>query len=133
MFPDPNETLGMKSRERWILGVCFLISGATGLILEVAWSKQLSYILGSSLYGTATIVAAFMAGLGIGGALAARFAGRFARPVRVYAAAEGKVWFRSGFDLRDQHPGSHVRDVGGGILDAAGDRIKQDLHHGGFH
>src|SRR6516225_381227 len=78
----------MKSRERWILGVCFFVSGATGLILEVAWSKQLSYILGSSLYGSATVVAAFMAGLGLGSGLAGRLAGRFIWPVRVYAVLQ---------------------------------------------
>jgi spermidine synthase len=75
----------MKSRERWILGFCFFVSGATGLILEVAWSKQLSYILGSMLYGSVTVVAAFMGGLGIGSALAAHFAARLIRPVRAYA------------------------------------------------
>jgi spermidine synthase len=78
----------MNSRERWILGVCFFVSGATGLILEVAWSKQLSYILGSSLYGSATVVAAFMAGLGLGSGLAGRLAGRFIWPVRVYAVLQ---------------------------------------------
>ena len=75
----------MKSLERWILGACFVVSGATGLVLQVAWSKELSYILGSTLYGSATVVAAFMAGLGMGSGLAARFAGRLTRPVRSYA------------------------------------------------
>src|SRR5262245_33284049 len=75
----------MKSLEKWILGACFVVSGATGLILQVAWSKELSYILGSTLYGSATVVAAFMAGLGIGSSLAGRFAERVTRPVRFYA------------------------------------------------
>jgi spermidine synthase len=75
----------MKSLERWILGACFAVSGATGLVLQVAWSKELSYILGSTLYGSATVVAAFMAGLGMGSALAGRFAERLTRPVRSYA------------------------------------------------
>src|SRR4030095_3071003 len=75
----------MNSLERWILGACFLISGGTGLILQVAWSKELSYILGSTLYGSSAVVAAFMAGLGMGSGLAARFAERLPRPVRSYA------------------------------------------------
>src|SRR2546430_6746733 len=75
----------MKSLERWTLGACFVVSGATGLILQVAWSKELSYILGSTLYGSATVVAAFMAGLGIGSAIAGRVAERLVRPVRAYA------------------------------------------------
>ena len=77
----------MKFPERWLLGACFLVSGATGLVLQVAWSKQLSYILGRTLYGSATVVAAFMAGLGLGSALAGRFAHRVTRPVRSYASS----------------------------------------------
>src|SRR5438034_1681616 len=75
----------MKLRDRLILAFCFFISGATSLILQVAWSKELSYILGTTLYAVATVVAAFMAGLGMGSALASRFAERFAQPVRAYA------------------------------------------------
>jgi spermidine synthase len=75
----------MKFLDRFILGSCFFVSGATGLILQVAWSKELSYILGTTLYAVATVVAAFMAGLGIGSALASRLAPRFTHPVRAYA------------------------------------------------
>jgi len=31
---------------------CFLVSGAAGLIYEIVWSKQLSYLLGSCLLHT---------------------------------------------------------------------------------
>jgi spermidine synthase len=51
--------------------LCFLISGAAGLLYEVAWSKQLSYLLGNSLQAVATVVAAFLCGLALG----ARFLG----------------------------------------------------------
>src|SRR3990170_3551918 len=75
----------MKSKEKWLLGICFFFSGATTLALEVAWSKELSYILGNTLYSIATVVAAFMAGLGIGSALASVYAKRVKHPVRAYA------------------------------------------------
>ena len=75
----------MKSREKWLLGICFFFSGATTLVLEVAWSKELSYILGNSLYSIATVIAAFMAGLGIGSALASIYAKKVKNPVRAYA------------------------------------------------
>ncbi len=68
--------------------VCFLVSGAAGLIYEIVWSKQLSYLLGSSLQSVATVTAAFLAGLALG----ARVLGvRFARgrdPARRYAQLE---------------------------------------------
>ncbi len=75
----------MKSREKWLLGICFFFSGGTTLALEVAWSKELSYILGNSLYSIATVVAAFMAGLGIGSAMASIYAKRVKNPIRAYA------------------------------------------------
>ncbi|MCE9626537.1 MAG: fused MFS/spermidine synthase [Candidatus Eisenbacteria bacterium] len=72
----------------WWAAACFLLSGAAGLIHEIAWSKQLGYLLGSSLQSVATVTAAFLAGLALG----ARFLGaRLARrsdPARVYAALE---------------------------------------------
>jgi spermidine synthase len=54
----------------------------------VAWAKELSYILGNTLYAVATVVAAFMAGLGLGSALAGRYAPRILRPVLAYAGME---------------------------------------------
>ncbi|UCF81541.1 MAG: fused MFS/spermidine synthase [Acidobacteriota bacterium] len=78
----------MNTRNRLVLGVCFFLSGATSLALEVAWAKELSYILGNTLYAVATVVAAFMAGLGLGSALAGRYAPRILRPVLAYAGME---------------------------------------------
>jgi hypothetical protein len=41
----------------WATG-CFLASGAAGLLYELVWSKQLAYLLGSSLRSAAIVVAA---------------------------------------------------------------------------
>lgn len=46
--------------------LCFLVSGAAGLIYEVVWGKQLAYLLGGSLQSAATVVAAFLGGLALG-------------------------------------------------------------------
>ena len=78
----------MRPGYRWLLTVCFLVSGATSLVLEVAWFKQLSYILGNTLYAMATLVAAFMAGLGLGSGLGGRWGERLTRPLRAYAAIQ---------------------------------------------
>jgi spermidine synthase len=56
-----------------LLIIAFFFSGATSLTLEVAWSKELSYLLGVDIYSTTTVVTSFMAGLGLGALLAARF------------------------------------------------------------
>src|SRR5262245_21648319 len=81
----------MRRRERWFLGSCFFLSGATSLVLEVAWSKELSYLLGNTLFAVSTVVAAFMAGLMLGSLVAGRTAGRFPRPVRAYALLQGAI------------------------------------------
>src|SRR5262245_66514876 len=47
--------------------VCFFVSGAAGLIYEVVWSKQISYLMGNSLHAVATVVSAFVCGLALGG------------------------------------------------------------------
>ncbi len=75
----------MLARQRLLLFGCFFLSGGTSLVLQVAWSKELGYILGNTLYAVATVVAAFMAGLGIGAGIAGRFAPKLRSPVRAYA------------------------------------------------
>ncbi|MFN8549678.1 MAG: fused MFS/spermidine synthase [Candidatus Eisenbacteria bacterium] len=62
----------------------FFLSGANGLVLEVVWSKQLSFLLGNSLFAVSTVVAAFRAGLGLGSALAGRIGARLRSPLRAY-------------------------------------------------
>lgn len=69
--------------EAVILGA-FFFSGATSLSLEVAWSKELTYLLGVDIYATTTVVTAFMAGLGLGALLAARLRRWVKASVRSY-------------------------------------------------
>jgi spermidine synthase len=75
----------VTARQKLLLGTCFFLSGATSLVLEVAWSKALTYILGNGLYAVATVVAAFMGGLALGSAIAGRVGPRIASPLRAYA------------------------------------------------
>jgi spermidine synthase len=66
----------------------FLVSGATGLLYEVAFSKVLATIFGATAYAISTVLAAFMAGLALGAFLGGRTAGRIARPLFAYGVAE---------------------------------------------
>lgn len=68
--------------------VCFLVSGAAGLLYEIVWSKQLSYLLGSSLHSVATVVTAFLAGLAIGARVLGVPVSRRGQGARVYAYLE---------------------------------------------
>jgi len=73
---------------RAVLYLCFFASGAAGLTLEIVWSKYLSYLLGNSIYGVATVVAAFLGGLGLGAFVGGRLATRTREPLLLYARLE---------------------------------------------
>lgn len=75
-------------RHRALLYLCFFASGVAGLTLEIVWSKYLSYLLGNSIYGVATVVAAFLGGLGIGALVGGRLAARTHEPLMMYARLE---------------------------------------------
>src|SRR5712672_3180496 len=75
-------------RHEILLYLCFLASGIAGLTLEIVWSKYLSYLLGNSIYGVATVVAAFLGGLGLGALAGGRLASRTRRPLLLYARLE---------------------------------------------
>jgi spermidine synthase len=69
----------------------FLASGATSLIYETLWARQLYLVFGTSQLAICTVLAAFMAGLALGGFAAARWAGRVARPLMAYALLEAFI------------------------------------------
>ena len=49
-----------------LAGLAFLVSGASGLVYQVAWQRILALHSGVGIYSIAMIVGAFMAGLGVG-------------------------------------------------------------------
>src|ERR1051325_5266023 len=48
------------------IGLAFFLSGAAALGYQVAWQRLLAFQTGVGLFSIATIVAAFMVGLGVG-------------------------------------------------------------------
>lgn len=75
----------------WFLLLPFFFSGATSLALEVAWSKVLSYLLGVDLYGSATVVTAYMAGIGLGAHLSVRLPHPWRHSPLTYALLQGII------------------------------------------
>lgn len=55
------------------LVLAFAASGFAAMVLEVAWTRSLALVLGSSVYAYASMLAAFLIGLTSGAASAARF------------------------------------------------------------
>ena len=77
----------MDSRFALVLG-CFLLSGFAGLLYETTWTREFSFVFGTSSLAVSTVLAAYMGGLALGSALAGRFVSRVARPVLVYGVLE---------------------------------------------
>ena len=67
---------------------CFFLSGATSLVYQVVWVRELGLVFGHSTYAITAVLAAFMAGLALGSAVFARRAARISNPLRVYAELE---------------------------------------------
>ena len=72
----------------WVLGVCFFLSGATGLVYEVVWLRLLGLVFGHTVHAITTVLTAFMAGLALGGILLGRYAGRASNLIRTYGWLE---------------------------------------------
>jgi spermidine synthase len=83
-----NPAKNYSPRTLRLVAVCFLLSGATGLIYEVLWARMLGLVFGVTTLAISAVLAAFMGGLALGSALAARFAPRINHAVRVYALIE---------------------------------------------
>ncbi len=78
-------------RSLWMLiGLAFFASGSAALVYQVVWQRVLAFHTGVGITSVALIVAAFMAGLGLGshagGVLSARVSPRAA--LRVFAVLE---------------------------------------------
>lgn len=64
------------------------LSGASGLIYEVLWIRALGRHFGATVPAVATVVAAFMAGMALGGLWLGSVADRSSRPFRLYRRIE---------------------------------------------
>lgn len=90
--PVPNAAFGAPARLprtiSLVIFVCFLLSGASALIYQVAWARHLTLILGSTSFAVSTVLTAFMAGLALGSYACGRLIDRVGTPLLVYAALE---------------------------------------------
>ncbi|MGQ9698333.1 MAG: fused MFS/spermidine synthase [Armatimonadota bacterium] len=84
-----NAAVGVVSRRTIVL--LFFLSGGSGLAYEIVWSRTLSLIFGATTLGISTVLAAFMAGLALGGVWLGRVADRQRDPIRLYGLLEAGV------------------------------------------
>lgn len=72
-----------------ILMACLFCSGAAGIVNQVVWQRGLKVFLGGSeTLSAMTVVLVFMLGIGLGSALASRWAGKLRNPLETLAYIE---------------------------------------------
>src|SRR4051812_4238890 len=76
---------------RSVILACFFLSGASGLVLEMLWTRMLTLVFGSTTLAVSTVLTAFMGGLGLGSYLAGKVADRLKTPARTYALVEASI------------------------------------------
>jgi spermidine synthase len=75
---------------RLLLGLFFL-SGISGLLYEVAWTRMLHLLFGDTVLAVSTVLASFMAGLALGGFWSGRYVDRRPRVLALYAGLEAGI------------------------------------------
>lgn len=76
----------IKNIKLILLGFC--LSNMAALIYQIGWTKNLSYVFGTSIYASGTVIACFMAGLAIGSFIFGREADKSHNPIRLFAYVE---------------------------------------------
>ncbi len=74
----------------WILAL-ILVSGANAFYYEVLWTRMLSHVMGGSIYAFATMLAAFLTGIALGGGLAGPLARDRERAALAFAGTQALI------------------------------------------
>ena len=67
------------------------VSGFAALVYEIAWTRALSLLIGSSVYAFSMILTAFVLGIALGSVVYARFVDRVRDPLRTLAVIQAAI------------------------------------------
>jgi spermidine synthase len=84
----PEREAAAAPRRFAVISLLFVLSGATGLVDQLCFSKYLGYIVGSTAHAVSAVLAAFMTGLAIGAHLGGRRSESVRRPLVGYGVLE---------------------------------------------
>ena len=83
-------TAVFRTQPAWMLPL-MLISGANAFLYEVLWTRMLAHVMGGSIYAFATMLAAFLTGIALGGGLAGKFAANRERAAVAFAFTQAAI------------------------------------------
>ena len=75
-------------RTVWFVLFCFFGSGASGLIYQVVWVRELVLVFGATSFAASTVLTSFMCGLAIGSYYLGRKSAYLKNPLRAYGLLE---------------------------------------------
>ncbi|MFH1539382.1 MAG: fused MFS/spermidine synthase, partial [bacterium] len=64
---DAAADVRLTASARRVILLCFFLTGLSGIIYEIVWVRQFTLVFGNTVFAVGAVLAAFMAGLGIGG------------------------------------------------------------------
>ena len=82
MTPSPEQSDeempagGLSFRERWLritVLAALVISGFTSMVYQVVWTRTLSLVIGSSVYGFSIVLSTFLVGIALGSLVMSRY------------------------------------------------------------
>lgn len=87
---EQNSELTASKIHVFILG-CFFLSGLTGLVYEILWTRLIVIIIGSAPFAVSIVLTVFMGGLGLGSYIAGKNIDRIKNPrhlIQLYGILE---------------------------------------------
>ncbi len=72
----------------WLIFCLFFLSGVCGLIYQVAWTRMMTHVFGTTVLAVSTVLAAFMAGLALGSYYLGKKGDKSGNPLKRYAVYE---------------------------------------------
>jgi len=94
--PSKEESASLQKRDLFIL-LSFAVTGLAALVYQVAWTRILSLLLGSSVYAFSLILAVFIFGLALGTVTASNLLARIRCLIKGYGISQIIIGFSSLF------------------------------------
>lgn len=95
-YPEPSSvesSLEESAPKAWWLLVAFAVAGFASLVYEVAWTRVLVLVIGSTVYAYTTMLTIFILGIGLGSLLIAPLLDRRKDLLLWFAAMEAAIGF----------------------------------------
>jgi spermidine synthase len=96
-FPTPTERVPPLQKQEILILLSFAFAGLIALVYQMAWTRILSLLLGSSVYAFSLILTVFILGLALGTMTASRYLSKLNNLVKSYGVTQLIIGFSALF------------------------------------